>query len=167
MLGGLLTVLRLVWPFLKESILEGGTVADWIRRNRMSCFWIFLMLANLVAMFYLADLLIATRQAESAATQKVQALTTRYNGLVGKYNYQLSQTKLERGRVAGLRKLIADSCPVDSAAYKTLVAGIETLDTPAVTTDQDVQWCEVVQQADLSNPQIRQRFLMECGKSQP
>lgn len=164
MLGDLLTVLRLVWPFLKESILEGGTVAEWIRRNRMSCFWIILMLANLVAMFYLADLLIASRQAESAATMKVKALTTRYNGLVGKYNYQLSQTKLERGRVAGLRILIAQSCAVDSAAYKTLVAGIETLDTPDGGNALSIQWCVVVREEDLANPKIRQRFLMECGK---
>ena len=167
MLGGLLTVLRLVWPFLKESILEGGTVAEWIRRNRMSCFWIFLLLANLVAMFFLADLLIASQQTASAATQKVQTLTTKYNGLVIKYNYQLGQTKLERNRVAQLRRLIANSCPVDSEAYKVLVAGIETLDTPTTGPDQSVEWCKVVQSSDLDKPQIRERFLMECGKSQP
>lgn len=167
MLGGLMTVLRLVWPFVKESILEGGTVAEWIRRNRMSCFWIFLLLANLFALFYTADLLIASRQAEGAAIQKVQTLTTKYNGLVGKYNYQLGQTKLARTRLAKLRLLVANSCSVDSEAYKTLVAGIESLDEAPGPSNVSLEWCRVVQAGDLNNPQIRQRFLMECGKPQP
>lgn len=171
MFSALSSLLQLLWPFIKESILEGGTVRDWIRRNRTNCFWMFLLFSMSMSMVYMADMILKLRAQEESASEiaktsniEIVALTDKYNALVLKYNYQLEQTKLERTRMSTLRGLIADSCPSNTAAYRVLIAGIESLDRQTHGGDINQQWCKAVREADLANDDIRTRFLMECGK---
>lgn len=161
---------QMVWPFFKESVLEGETPGQWIRRNRVFCLWILLLTIMLGIMAWMADVILTfSHQSQEVKTQvatstaRYNALAVRYNKLVVKHNYQLSQTKLERNRVRGLRRLIADSCPQSSAAYRTLIVGIESLDKQVEPfTDVNREWCLAVRKGDLANELIRLRYLAEC-----
>lgn len=55
MLLGFAKLLRLLWPFLKESILQGGTVGTWLLRNIITLFWIFMLLSMLGIVLYMGD----------------------------------------------------------------------------------------------------------------
>lgn len=39
MLELIFAIVKALFPFLKESLLEGGTVRQWVSRNRSTCVW--------------------------------------------------------------------------------------------------------------------------------
>lgn len=49
-------ILKALWPFLKESILQGGTIGNWLLRNIITCIWILLLLTMLGVVLYLGDI---------------------------------------------------------------------------------------------------------------
>ena len=163
----LFSLLKMIWPFFKEAVLEGGTVRNWIAKNKMTSAFMAMLTIMFLAVLMMADLVIKIRHEVATLRHEKTELIYRYNGLVGRYN-SMRREKLQCGtnlatseqRLARLRILVADSCPEDSAAYRTLVAGIESLDYP-VEIDS-VRWCEVVKEEDLEVEAIRQRYLRDC-----
>lgn len=46
-------LVRLFWPFIKESLLKDGTLKDFFNKNRTTCMWLAMMLVMLVGQAYL------------------------------------------------------------------------------------------------------------------
>ena len=163
----LFSLLRMLLPFLKEALLEGGTVRNWIAKNKLITAFIVMLTLMFFAMLVMTDLIVKERARIAQLKNDHTALIYRYNGLVGRYN-NLRAVKLtcttdletSNTRLSRLKILVADSCPEDSDAYRTLVAGVETLDVPLEV--EPVRWCQAVKQADLEVEGIRQRYLREC-----
>ena len=96
-------VLRYLWPFLKESILQGGTVGTWLLRNIITCVWIFLLLTMLGVVLYMGDVahqlqghLATMAQQKGYAIQENEKLKLKVTSLRAKL-------AAERGTTAGLR----------------------------------------------------------------
>ncbi len=52
-LGIFTGLLKLFWPFIKESLLKDGTLKDFISKNRTTCVWLTMMLVMLLGQGYL------------------------------------------------------------------------------------------------------------------
>ena len=84
-------VLRYLWPFLKESILQGGTVGTWLLRNIITCVWIFLLLTMLGVVLYMGDVaqqlqghLVTMAQQKGYAIQENEKLKLKVTSLRAK-----------------------------------------------------------------------------------
>ncbi len=44
----LLTVAKSLWPFLKESMFEGLSFGEWVKRNKSACIWLTMMIVMLL-----------------------------------------------------------------------------------------------------------------------
>lgn len=75
-------LVRTLLPFLKESILQGLTPAEWFKRNKLGCIWLGVVLTLVFAILHLSSLVFSqsTMLHESAVnlnrlTLSVQTLT--------------------------------------------------------------------------------------------
>ncbi len=51
----LLAILKGLLPFLKESLLEGGTLREWVTKNRSTCVWLLFHAVMLMVVVHLAS----------------------------------------------------------------------------------------------------------------
>ena len=58
----LLAILKGLLPFLKESLLEGGTLRQWISKNRSTCVWLIFHAVMLMVVVHLASSLHSQNQ---------------------------------------------------------------------------------------------------------
>jgi hypothetical protein len=54
MLDLIFTIIKNIWPFLKESALEGGTFKDWLKRNWVACIWLSMLTVSALAGLHLS-----------------------------------------------------------------------------------------------------------------
>ncbi len=63
----LVAIGKIAYPFLKENLLQNGTLKDFIGRNRVTCAWLTMMVIMLGAQIYLFDSTMLARRGEIAA----------------------------------------------------------------------------------------------------
>lgn len=75
--SGLVALLQMLWPLLKESVFGNASFKEWMKRNISTCIWLVLMLAMLWAVLRLADLakqqnaeLVVLREKEKAMVRQ-------------------------------------------------------------------------------------------------
>ena len=166
MFSSFVTFLKLIWPFLKESMLEDGTLRDWVKRQWVTIVWMVFLVTMLLVCVYLADIIRTLRynNAEKVKTiQKRDVMITSINSI----NQQLQQEiQKERESNQRMRRFLLEECETDSSVCHFLID--ETIvrpnDAPNPTHSQRVnaEWCLLVRGGDLNDPAIRQRFLREC-----
>lgn len=74
MFSGFIAFLQMIWPFFKESIFGNESAAQWLKTNRLTCVWIFLMIVMLSTMFYMIDLTVSMRKHEVLAKKAYHSL---------------------------------------------------------------------------------------------
>lgn len=92
MFGTLIAFLRLLLPFLKESVLANATFKEWLKENIINVIWIILMMGMLCVVVYLFDTVAGLRRENDGLnhqldTAKIQLgeLQKRYDMLNGEY----------------------------------------------------------------------------------
>lgn len=90
--GTLIAFLRLLLPFLKESVLQNATFKEWLKDNLVSVIWILLMMGMLCVVVYLFDTVGNLRHANEELSHKLEMaqlqnteLQKRYDMLNGEY----------------------------------------------------------------------------------
>ena len=166
MFGSTVAFLKLIWPFLKESMLEDGTVRDWVKRQWTTFVWIIFLVMMLLISLYLADII---RVLLKTNIEKNKTITER-NAEIRSLNATRQQLNLdlfrERESNQRMRRYLLDLCRRDSNSChflidETIVRPNEPVDDLKAQRVTD-EWCLLVQGGDLKDELIRQRFLREC-----
>ncbi len=100
--------LRLMWPFIKESILEGGTFKEWVGRNKLNCIWLGLLATMLIIVFSLTDSVIYLRNKEATTAHAAEMHRVRHTELRERYLLLEASLKLEREKNTTLQNQVAE-----------------------------------------------------------
>lgn len=73
---GVFNLLRMIWPYLKESIFGHATFHVWLRRNVTTVLWFFLMMTMLIVVIYLAGTARSLYRENGELRHQVDGLTT-------------------------------------------------------------------------------------------
>lgn len=165
------TILKLLWPFLKENMLQDGTLRDWFRRNRATCIQLMFQLIMLGVCFFLADMLMRTREMDRQTTEQLNKLQNKYDVLNDKHVATSQMLKDETASNARMRVFLVERCRQYPEPCQFLIE--ETVrrqngnTTPEQAKETNDLWCGVVQQKDFANDAIRQRYLLQCSDHKP
>lgn len=102
MFSGLFTLLQILFPFIKESLLK-GTLREWIKRNKLSVAWICLLLIMLTIVMWLAESLLLSHHQAQRATQAANIYQLRHSELQQRYLMIEADHKRLRMRVSTLQ----------------------------------------------------------------
>lgn len=171
MFTAFVSLLRMLWPFVKESILQDGTFRDWVRRNKNVCFFLVFQIVMLLSIFWLVDMLKVARQLESKASADLIELRAEHKNLKAIHETSLGDLKIERAKSARMRAFLAKRCMEEQKpACESLVREtVEVLEpapgTPPTQNPATInnEWCKLVQQGDLQDNVVRLRYLKECS----
>jgi hypothetical protein len=170
MFTGFVTLLKLLWPFFKESMLEDGTLRDWFRRNRNTCIWIMFQLIILGVCFYLVEIITLQRQQDYQTTTELTKLQETHKSLQTKFTEQQISLSDERASNARMRVFLVERCKqypepcqflIDETIKRQEQAGQPISEEQK--TEARAMWCGVVRNEDLEDVKIRQRYLRECS----
>jgi hypothetical protein len=92
----IMTIVKELMPFLKESLLEGQTFRAWVKTNWLTFAWLVNALIMTLMIAHLADTLHLTRVSEQKARQEVQSIKQPAEKLVVLYK----GLKAENARLA-------------------------------------------------------------------
>lgn len=169
MFGAFVAFLRMLWPFVKESILQDGTFRDWVRRNKNVCIFLVFQIVMLLSMLWLVDMLKIARQMENKASSELIELRTEHKNLKTAHETLGGDLKKERATSARMRAFLAKRCMEEvKPACEFLVQETIQPETPETPPTQkavtiNTEWCKLVQSEDLQDGTIRLRFLKECS----
>lgn len=157
-------VLQLLWPFFKESLLQGRPFRKWLRENLVTLIWISLMLIMLAVVFWMADTVTRTRSQLYGVQNRLGQYQTQLNSLKKSNDSLKTSLSRQRREVTQWRNLILTTCPVDSQAYVLALRGADLIpaEVTARTNTETVGWCKLVREGDLDDDSIRRRFLKDC-----
>lgn len=170
MFTGFVTLLRLLWPFFKESMLENGTVRDWLRRHRTTCVWILFQLIQLGVCFYLVEIITYHRRLHYQTTIELNQLKVEKKAAAEKRLELETELGIEQQSNARMRVFLVERCKQYSEPCQFLIE--ETVKrqheanqplTPGEQTEIQTLWCGVVRQADLKDERTRQRYIRDCA----
>lgn len=120
LLSTFVSFLRLMWPFIKESILEGGTFKEWVGRNKLNCIWLGLLATMLVIVFSLTDSVIYLRSKQAAAAQAVEVAKVKHTELRERYLLLEASLKLEREKNTTLQNQVIELTLENTTQGETL-----------------------------------------------
>jgi cell division protein FtsB len=159
--------LKLIWPFLKESMLQDGTLRDWVRRQWTSIVWMVFLLTMLLVCFYLADIIRTMRQTNIQKKETIQKRDQEITSLQNTNNDLQQAIQKERESNQRMRRFLLEQCQTNPSVCHFLIdeTVVRPNDPPNVTHSQRVntEWCLLVRGGDLNDEAIRQQFLKECG----
>lgn len=172
MYSGFVTLLRLLWPFVKESVLQDGTMRDWLRRNRSMCLILIFQVIMLCVCFYLAEMVTLERLNGAKISHSLE-MSQMANASLVEHNAQFkADREEEREANQRMRVFIMQRCqkglqdPCQFLMDETVRRSDYTAPLPGEPTAATM-WCAAVQQSDLKDDRIRQRYVRECPTNNP
>lgn len=169
MFRAFVALLRMIWPFVKESVLKDGTFRDWVRRNKNVCIFIVFQIIMLLCMFWLVDMLRIARQSEQLLAKELIELRVEQRVLKKEHGEMKIEVDAERETAQRFRQFIAEACLRDRLSCEFMiqetirVTGPQTPEVPQ--TGIPHEWCELVQTMDLTDNAVRLRYLKDCFKN--
>ncbi len=88
MLDLIFTIIKNIWPFLKESALEGGTFKDWLKRNWVACIWLSMLTVSALAGLYLSIRALDQNNEIARLTGKLDGMSIQLTDLQKKFDDQ-------------------------------------------------------------------------------
>lgn len=159
-------VFKLIWPFIKESMLEDGTVRDWVKRHWTAIIWIIFLVLMLLVSLYLADIVRTLRQANIEKNQALFASQQKIESILASQRRLAAELHKERESNHRMRRYLLDRCQQDSTVCHFLID--ETVvrpnapANPLLSQRLNDEWCLLVRGGDMEDESIRLRFLREC-----
>lgn len=99
---------QIFWPFIKESLLREGTLRDFVRKNRTTCFWLVLMLFMLGAQIFLFDVANTARNNERTAVTRLNSYAAHLTLLRQQYTLLETDRNAYRDKAKELQKELDD-----------------------------------------------------------
>lgn len=81
----ILELFQALWPFLKESWFQGEAFTVWVKRNKLSVLWLFIMFVMVIAVITLVSELRDYHKAYSAQTAQLNVAQKKVEELNKKY----------------------------------------------------------------------------------
>jgi len=159
------TFLQTLLPFLKESLLQGGTGKDWLKRNFATCCWLMLLSVMLMVVFYLSDVVTQVRVTGAEKIQKFATLELEHKQTKTELERLKRELKDERASNGRMREFLVERCKLYKEPCDFLIE--ETVRRPALQEEGglmiNAQWCALVRKSDLEDDSVRMRFLRDCS----
>lgn len=98
----IISLVKTLAPFLKESILQGSTPKQWIAQNKVTCLWLSFQLVMLLTVMYLATTVFRQATLLHTATHETATLTaanTKLNEELLKVSAEHALLKETHGRL--------------------------------------------------------------------
>jgi hypothetical protein len=147
MLTGFFTILRMIWPFLKESIFGRASFKAWVRSNISTCLWMILLVTMLVVVLYLVGILSNENKELTQTRQADQTLTTSNARLLTAVDYYRNLGTSLTQELDWTRQFVNKRC---QATQPLVMASIRPLTAPIATrrSNHNQQLIEQMQQWD-------------------
>lgn len=170
MTSTLLTFLQTIWPFMKESLLQGGTFKDWLKRHVTTCFWLVLLTIMLTIVFYLSDAIVQLRVETDKKLEEQKSKLADSRAAQAELKALQAQLKEEQGSNGRMRMFLVERCKLHREPCDFLIE--ETVRRPVIQREAseqagNQQWCSLVRKGDLHDAGVRVRYLRECGMVTP
>lgn len=101
MLNSFVSFLRFIWPFIRESLLQGSGLRRSLSKNKVSVMWMMMLVIQMASIFYLVDLILAHRKVMSSdkstinlTESNLKNLTQRVSELTSELNQTRSQLSI-------------------------------------------------------------------------
>ena len=93
----IVTILKSLWPFLKESMFEGLTFGEWIKRNKAACMWLAMLIIMLLISINMGTRIIRLSAHITELNTKSAKLVKERDGLKARSDqYSVELTKLKQ-----------------------------------------------------------------------
>jgi len=102
-LGIFTALVRLFWPFIKESLLKDGTLKDFISKNRTTCIWLAMMLVMLLGQGYLFHEAHSARIITARTVTQMNQMTVNHTLLRQQYTMLETDRNAYRDKVKDLQ----------------------------------------------------------------
>lgn len=110
-------ILKAIWPYLRESLFEGGTVLQWIRKYKAILIWLGLVFTLFMINSYMFDQYVNLQIERNN-------LVTNYNRLYTKYHHTVNRITVQNKQMMTLGAQL-ESMRAELEAKKTELAEVQ------------------------------------------
>lgn len=149
---GVFNILRLIWPYLKESVFGHASFKAWLRQNVITALWFCLMVTMLFVVLYLTSLVRTQYQENVELQHRLELVEGERGGLVYSLSYNRGLVNSLVGELDWTRLFVSQKCPAPAVRPET-IATPPSIPTPRLPqVDRYGKLIDSLKQWDQSTP---------------